>query len=244
VSGASRVVVDLAFDAARADLDLALVAPDGSVVASSTTAASSSEHVDTVVATAGTYALRVFSPDHVMSNEYTGHVAITAATTCASTLACPTPQVCDTGACRSGACTSTASCPAMHLCPSAGPGATTSTCGAACTVNADCRSTEACKWFPEGRACGVHGAGANGAACTTFADCGGQRACLAWPGGACARAGCHADSDCETGTYCVAVAGTNVCALDCSVDATRCHVGLSCRTIVGVSGSSRMVCAP
>ena len=243
VTGASRIVVDLSFDVTRADVDMQLVGPTGAVIASSL-GVTATEHVDATVTTAGTYAVRVFSLDRVMSNQYLGTVTLTAATTCTSTLSCPSGQVCDAGACRSGSCTSVSMCPAMHLCPDAGPGTGASTCSAVCALNADCRSTEACKWFPEGRACGLRGAGANGATCASFADCGGQRACLAWPGGSCARAGCATDSDCVVGTFCVAVAATNVCALDCTTDATRCHTGLSCRAITGVGGTARHVCAP
>ena len=242
-AGAAEIVIDIHFDVARADIDLELVGPSGAVIASSL-GTTGTEHIDTTVSTAGIYAIHVFSLDDTMSNDYAGTATTTAVTTCTATLSCPTPQVCDSGRCRSGTCTTSAMCPATHLCPDAGPGTGASTCGAICALNADCRSTEACKWFPEGRACGVHGSAANGATCTSFADCGGQRACLDWPGGYCARARCTADSDCETGTFCTVVAGTNVCALDCTTDATRCHAGLSCRSITGVSGTARHVCAP
>lgn len=243
VLGASRVVIDLTFDIARADVDMELVGASGAVIASSL-GTTDTEHIDARVTTAGTYAIHVFSLDTTMSNDYLGMVTVTATTTCTSTLGCPTGQICDTGACRSGTCTSVSMCPATYLCPDAGPGTAASTCGATCTVNADCRSTEACKWFAEGRACEVHGSGANGATCTSFADCGGQRACLDWPGGYCARARCATDSDCETGTFCVAIGSTNVCSLDCTTDATRCHAGLTCRALTGVGGTARHVCAP
>lgn len=244
VAGASRVVVDLSFDGSRADVDLELVGPSGTVIASSL-GTGATEHVDAMVTTAGTYAIHVFSLDDTMSNDYGGTVALTATTTCTTTLGCPAGQVCDAGACRSATCTSASSCPSGYLCPDAGPGSGASACSAPCTVNADCRSSEACKWFPEGRACGARGAAANGATCTSFADCGGQRACLDWPGGYCARAGCASDSDCETGTFCVTAAGgTRVCALDCATDATRCHTGISCRSVTAVSGATRQVCVP
>lgn len=244
IASASRVVVDLVFDAGRADVDLELVSPTGTTVASSL-GTGDTEHIDTMVTAAGTYALHVFSLDETLSNDYLGTVALTAVTTCTTDLSCPSGQVCDAGACRSGSCTAVSSCPAAHLCPDAGPGSGASTCSASCTVNTDCRSTEACKWFPEGRACAARGSAANGATCTSYADCGGQRACLDWPGGYCARAGCASDSDCETGTFCVAAAGgVRVCALDCTTDAARCHAGISCRSITGVGGASRRVCVP
>jgi hypothetical protein len=242
VAGASRVVIDLSYDNARADVDIELVGPTGTVIASSL-ATTGTEHIDATVTTAGTYALHVFTLD-TGTNDYTGTVAITAATTCTSTLGCPSGQVCDRGACRSATCTAASSCPSGYLCPDAGPGTGASSCAAPCTVNTDCRSTEACKWFPEGRGCAARGTGANGATCTSFADCGGQRACLDWPGGYCARARCASDADCETGTFCVAVGGTNVCSLDCTTDVTRCHTGLACRAITGVGGTARHVCTP
>jgi hypothetical protein len=243
-TGAAHVVVDLTFDLARADVDMELVGASGTVIASSL-GTTDTEHIDAMVATAGTYAIHVFSLDTAMSNDYLGMVTVTARATCTSTLGCPAGQICDTGACRSGTCTTASMCPATYLCPDAGPGTGASTCGASCTVNGDCRSGEACKRFPEGRACEAFGTGANGASCASFADCGGQRACLDWPGGYCARARCMADSDCETGTFCVTVAGgTNVCSLDCTTDATRCHAGITCRAITGVGGTPRHVCAP
>ena len=244
VTGASRIVVDLTFDLARADVDLELVGPTGTVIASSL-GTTDAEHVDATVTTAGTYAIHVFSIDSAASNDYLGMVTVTATATCTTTLGCPAGQVCSAGVCRSGTCTSASMCPPMHLCPDAGPGTGASTCGAVCTVNSDCRSTEACKWFPEGRACGLRGAGANGGTCASFADCGGQRACLDWPGGYCARAGCASDADCETGTFCVTAAGgTRVCALDCTTDSTRCHAGITCRAVTGVGGAARHVCIP
>ncbi len=242
ITSGSRIVVDLLFDGARADVDLELVGPTGTVLASSL-GVTDSEHIDFTVSTAGTYALHVFSLE-AASNDYLGSVMVTRTSGCTATIQCPVGQVCSAGACRSGGCTSLSMCPAMHRCPDAGPGTGPSTCGAWCSTNGDCRSAETCKWFPEGRACEVHGAGANGATCATFADCGGQRACLDWPGGYCARAACTSDADCESGTFCAGVSGLNVCALDCATDATRCHAGLACRTITGVGGASRRVCAP
>jgi hypothetical protein len=244
VTGASRVVVDLTFDLARADVDMTLVGPTGTVIASSL-GTTDTEHIDAMVTSAGTYAVHVFSIDTARSNDYLGMVTVSATAGCTTTLSCPSGQVCASGTCRSGACTSVSMCPSLHLCPDAGPGTGPSTCGAVCTINSDCRSTESCKWFPEGRACELRGAAANGATCTTFADCGGQRACLDWPGGYCARAGCATDADCETGTFCVTAAGgARVCALDCTTDATRCHTGITCRAVTGVSGAARHVCVP
>jgi hypothetical protein len=223
-------------------VDLELVGPTGTVIASSL-GTTDSEHIDRTVTTAGTYSLHVFSLESA-SNDYLGTVMVTPTSGCTATIECPTGQVCAASMCRSGSCTSLSMCPPLHLCPDAGPGSGASTCGARCSTNGDCRSAEACKWFPEGRACELRGAGANGATCTSFADCGGQRACLDWPGGYCARAGCVTDADCESGTFCASISGVNVCSVDCATDSTRCHAGLTCRSVTGISGASRRVCAP
>jgi hypothetical protein len=242
ITGASRVQIEVTFDAVRSDIDIELYGPTGSVIASSR-GTSDLETIDTMVTTAGTYALRVFgfSPE---SNSYLGMVTVTAATTCTATLACPAGQVCASGVCRSDDCTSAAMCPPMHLCPDLGPASGASACGTSCVSNADCRAFEGCKWFPEGRTCAERGAGANGGACSTFRDCAGQRACIDWPGGYCARAGCTTNADCETGTFCVARGGINVCALDCAADSTRCRSGYTCASVGDRGGASRRVCVP
>jgi hypothetical protein len=243
VTGASRVQIDVTFDGMRSDIDIELYSPAGTVIASSR-GTTDLETIDTMVTTAGTYVLRVFGFT-AESNTYLGMVTVTGATTCTTTLECPSGQVCGGGVCRSDDCTSVSMCPAMHLCPDPGPSTGSSDCGQSCVSNADCRTFEACKWFPEGRACGTRGASANGAACTSFRDCGGQRACLDWPGGYCARAGCTTNSDCETGTFCVSHLGINVCALDCATDTTRCRSpSYTCRSANDRAGASRRVCLP
>jgi hypothetical protein len=243
VTGASRVEIDVTFDSARSDIDIELTGPTGTVIASSR-GTSDLETIDTMVTTAGTYVLRVFGFT-AESNSYLGQVTVTGSTSCTSTLACPAGQVCSGGTCRSNDCTSVAMCPASHLCPDPGPSTAASDCTATCAISADCRSSEACKWFTEGRACGERGAGSNGAACSSFRDCGVQRACVDWPGGYCARAGCRTNGDCETGTYCVAHMGVNVCALDCTTDTSRCRSpSYSCASVTDRGGASRRVCLP
>ena len=243
VAGASRLELIVTFDAVRSDIDIELFDPAGVRIATSA-GTTDTETIDRMVTTSGTYVLRVFGFT-TMSNTYLGEVIVTPATTCVSTLACPAGQVCAAGACRADDCTTVSMCPTAHLCPDPGPGAAASDCGATCTVNGDCRSTEACKWFTEGRACGERGAAANGAACASFRDCGGQRACLDWPGGYCARAGCATNADCETGTYCVTHMGVSACALDCATDSSRCRApSYMCRTLPDRGSTSRRVCAP
>ncbi len=243
ITGASRVQIDVTFDGARSDIDIELFNPAGTVIASSR-GTSDIESIDAMVTTAGSYVLRVFGYTEE-SNSYLGQVTVTSASGCTSTAACPLGMVCASGSCRSDDCTSMAMCPPSHLCPDPGPSTAASDCSASCTVSADCRTGEGCKWFPEGRACAVRGAGDNGAACSSFRDCNGQRACVDWPGGYCARAGCTNNGDCETGTYCVARGGVNVCALDCTTDTSRCRSpSYTCRFVVDVGSVSRRVCVP
>ncbi|MDQ3034200.1 MAG: hypothetical protein M3Y87_17460, partial [Myxococcota bacterium] len=164
IAGASMVHVEILFDSGIGDLDLELQGPDGARIRAST-GVGDTETIDAMVSAAGTYYVRVYGFS-MAANTYLGEVTVTPVTTCTTTSACATGQVCDAGACRSDACTSSAMCPSMHICPVYGPSGAARHCGYTCGVNSDCRSTEACKWFPEGRACGVRGAGANGAACS------------------------------------------------------------------------------
>lgn len=243
ITRASRVEVTVTFDAARSDIDIELFDPAGTRIAMSA-GTTDTETIDRMVTTSGTYTLRVFGYS-AESNLYLGEVVVTAASTCTGTLACPAGQVCDAGSCRADDCTTMAMCPAMHLCPDPGPSTAASDCAAVCTLNTECRSTEACKWFATGRACGERGTAANGAACTSFRDCGGQRTCLDWPGGYCARAGCTTNADCETGTYCATHMGVSACALDCAADSSRCRApSYTCRSLTDRGGTSRRLCAP
>jgi hypothetical protein len=244
VTGASLLHVEILFDEMIGDLDLELQRSDGTLIDSST-GITGSEVIDVMVPSAGTYYVRVYG-FMMAANTYLGEVTATPVTTCTDTITCAIGQVCDGGTCASDACTSTASCPPMHLCPTYGPASAARHCGDACTVNADCRSAEACKWFPEGRACGVRGAGANGAACASATECGGQRACLPWSGGYCARAACRTNSDCETGTYCVDVSGTRACVIECESDPMRCRTAESyaCRSVTDAAGTPRRACVP
>ncbi|MBZ0118809.1 MAG: PPC domain-containing protein, partial [Sandaracinaceae bacterium] len=240
VTGPSRIEATLIFTHAMGDLDLELYAPDGTLAGYSR-GITDEESIGIDVGTAGTYALRVLGYGGA-GNQYLGMVTLTARSGCTTSRDCPTDRVCSAGTCIPGACTGT--CPAMHTCSTGGPPPAANWCAMACTVNADCRSTEACKWFPEGRGCGARGSAANGDACATLADCGGQRACLSWPRGYCARAGCTSNSDCESGTYCVAQGGLNVCAKSCVVEDCREADGYTCAFRPTLGGTDRFVCVP
>lgn len=244
VGGASAIHVEILFDAEIGDLDLELQGPDGARIAISE-GIGDTEAIDATLPAAGTYYVRVFgfSSD---ANTYVGEVTTTPITTCTATRECASGEVCDASACRSGVCTADAMCPAMHLCPTYGPASATRLCGATCTVNSECRTTEACKWFPEGRACAARGAGANGAACADAAACGGQRACMPWTGGYCARAGCRSNADCESGTFCVSVMGVSACVLECESDVERCREaeGYACDFVDDVAGTLHLACVP
>jgi hypothetical protein len=243
VAGPSTLVATIVFDARAGDLDLELYSPEGAVLAASR-GVTDTETVRADVA-AGRYTLRVFGYGGGAA-DYLGEVMVTPRTACARSLDCPEGAVCSGSSCVPAACTSAATCPPAHLCPVPGPVTAGRMCAPTCTVNTDCRSTEACKWLPEGRACGRRGAGANGAACGSYADCGGQRACVAWPGGYCARAGCATNADCESGTFCVAVGAQRVCALGCrsSADVCRLAAGYACASLPDAAGAAQLVCVP
>lgn len=244
IAGASMVHVEILFDSRIGDLDLELQDPAGTRIRAST-GVGDTETIDAMVSAAGTYYVRVYGFS-MAANTYLGEVRVTPLSTCGATRECATGQVCASGTCRSDVCTSASMCPSMHLCPVYGPASATRHCGATCSVNADCRASEACKWFAEGRACGVRGAGANGAACADAAACGGQRACMPWRGGYCARARCATNSDCESGTFCVSVMGTNVCVLECESDVGRCREseGYACDFVDDTGGTLHLACVP
>lgn len=240
VSGANRAEILLLIDDSTQDLDLELRGPSGTVIASSR-GVTDTEEIDALLTASGTYAIGVlgFLQD---SSDYIGNLTLTAESGCTNDDACPIDEVCDGGSCVDRACTFGGTCP-DGPCPNPGPGIA-SECGASCSVNADCRSGEACKWLPEGRYCGRTGSGANGDACTDFTDCGGQRGCVDWPSGTCARAGCTSNSNCESGTFCVSVDFEQpVCARDCS-SGYICRSGYRCATQDDQGGSSRRVCVP
>lgn len=245
VNEPSTLDIYLVFDGNAADLDLELYGPDGTLVAQSRDV-TDTESIAIQVAGTGTYTLRVYGFD-AGDDEYLGGLTVTPSVTCTTTLDCPRGTLCDSGACiEIPTCDSSAACPTEHLCTPLGPVPAASVCSASCSVNADCRSGEACKRHDAGRACGRTGSGANGDACDTFEDCGGQRACHGWSGGYCARLGCTDDGDCESGTYCASVEGQNVCTLSCvaSDDVCRLSEGYRCNFRETISAGSRFLCVP
>ena len=251
VSSPGALEATLLLDPGAGDLDLALYGPSGALVAEST-GITDTETIREDVTETGTYTLRVFG-FLGEGGDYIGDVDITASSGCTNSAECPTDQVCAGSPmrCGPGACTEDSDCPSGHICPPTGSGTRSSVCGEACTVNRDCKTSEACKWFSRGRYCGERGGAANGAACSSYHECGGQRACLAWSGGYCARAGCTSDADCETGTLCVGSSvgssTVNVCAVDClwSDDICRLSEGYTCSIATGVASSSlEFVCLP
>jgi hypothetical protein len=242
LTGPTQIDASIAFDHGTGDLDLELYGPTGMLVDSSRSIRSV-ETISVPVTDAGTYTLRVFGFRDA-AGDYTGTVTLAAMAGCTSSNACPIDEVCGSGVCRDRTCTTTGTCPSGYGCPDAGPGSGASECGAPCTYNSGCRSSEACKRFPEGRYCGRRGSGANGAPCADFADCGGQRACLDWPGGYCARAGCASNADCETGTFCVNAGSLSVCAVDCWASDSICRSGYSCDVHTDLDGFIQFACVP
>lgn len=245
VTAPSQVQVDLVIGETGQDLDLELRDPSGALVGSSRST-TDEESIDVRVTTSGRYTVGVLGFLGA-SSDYLGSVTIGSATGCTTSRDCPIDSVCGSGSCVPRACTAGGStCPSGHICPTFGPG-TSSQCGASCTVNSDCRSSEACKWYPQGRYCGVRGSGGNGDACANAAVCGGQRACVPWPGGTCARAGCTRNADCETDTYCVrdTALGYNVCARSCWTSDDECRsTGYSCDVQSDIGGDTQLVCLP
>lgn len=243
VASTSRVIITVVADG-LAVVDFELYDATGTLVTGSSDVGGTLT-IDRTLAP-GRYAVRIYG----YMNEgdlYLGEIRLSSAgPSCTGTGDCAAGQVCSVGSCTPDDCTPGASarCPAMHLCPDPGPSSLPSDCVAECLVNADCRASEACKWFAEGRGCGERGAGALGASCSSFRDCGVQRTCVEWPGGFCTRAGCTRNSDCESGTYCANLGGVRACALDCAGSPGRCRTGYTCRSVADIGGTTRNVCAP
>lgn len=242
MTGPGRIEALVLFDHSMGDIDIALHDPSGTRLRSSVTS-TDDEMIAVDVAGGGTYALRVYGFGLSAGNDWIAEITRSSGSSCSTSLMCPADTVCDAGMCRDDRC-STGTCPAMHTCVAGGPIPAAPRCGAACTDDAGCRTEQACKYFPEGRFCGRRGSGNNGDPCASFASCGAQRACLPWTGGYCARAGCTTNADCETGTWCVAHGGQNVCALSCVSLPCRESEGYSCDFEPTLGGTSRFVCLP
>ncbi len=244
VSSPTGISITMTFDDSMGDLDLELYGPTGTLVGSSR-GTTDIETIEMDLFETGTYTIRTYGFGTGFG-DYLGEVRFTSFSGCVRSSECSSGEVCESGSCRSDACTFDTDCPTGHICPAPGPSAAVSHCGEECRVNSECKSTEACKWFAEGRYCGARGSGQNGEACSDFGDCGGQRACLDWPGGYCARAGCTRDADCETGTYCVNEGGDNVCAVDCwsADEICRLSEGYRCGVKTDVDSFLQFVCIP
>lgn len=246
MSGPGRIEITVIFDNSTGDVDIELYGPTGARLAQSA-GTGDTETINTTVAGSGTYALRVRLYSGNNSGGWAGEIRRSFGTSCTDTSACPSGTVCNAGSCVNETCTSMSMCPPGHLCPTTGPTGATRWCADGCTVNADCRTGEACKWYVEGRGCGRTGSGANGDPCTNATACGGQRTCVGWPGGFCARARCTSNADCEGGTFCIAEGGINVCAVDCPTledDPCRYGEGYDCQYRPTLGGSSQWVCVP
>ncbi|MFK7987405.1 MAG: hypothetical protein AB8I08_15395 [Sandaracinaceae bacterium] len=229
----TRVTLTLSHD--RGDLDAELRAPDGVTVIALASTGGLSETLVAEVTGGGRYTFRVFSAG-TEASPYTGALEVEEMSACAATPECAAGDACESGTCVDAACTDTASCPAAHVCA-------VGQCSPTCSVNADCRSSEACKRSFQGRVCGARGSGVNGAACVDFTDCGGQRECVAPSlGGFCARVGCSTNSECETGTFCVGDASLSICSIACTPG--TCRDGFACTLIATLEGPSEAVCWP
>ncbi|MFT5357009.1 MAG: hypothetical protein ACI9KE_004239 [Polyangiales bacterium] len=244
VTSPAQLDITLNIVTAGEDLDVRLLSPGGTTIATSI-ARGSMETISQRVTEAGTYMVAIDGFQMDTSN-YMLTVDEAMTSGCATSLECPLDQVCsDDGTCTSRVCQFTFSCPANYGCPTPGPG-TESECGSPCARNGDCRALEACKWFPQGRFCAKRGGGSDGDTCSDFSDCGGQSSCLDWPGGLCARAGCTSNSDCATGSFCFEDnTGENVCAPNCTESDTQCRPsGYDCSLEPTLGGSLEFLCIP
>jgi hypothetical protein len=242
VPSAGQVSLVLASMSPDADLDLVVYGPTGAVAASGETAGDEEVSWQAVQ---GMHYVRVFGfladmGDYLLEATFVGHAG------CSTHMQCPIGTVCGQGSCTDGYCLAVSDCPQGYGCPVPGPVDDLSMCGAPCTTNSNCRAEEACKFFYEGRFCGLKGTGANGAPCQVFSDCGGQRACIPWPKGYCARDRCTKASDCESGTYCVPVLGVGACVVDCWPSDSICRLsdGYMCDLLPDITGTQQFVCVP
>lgn len=234
--------VELVLAGGNADLDLIVYGPSGSIVAAGETPGD--EEV-TWNAVAGKHYLRVFG---YMGDfgEYILEVTGSGSTQCTNDLGCPIGTVCKGGVCVDSYCSAASTCPSGYECPVVGPSGGLSMCGAPCTVNGNCRPEEGCKYFYEGRYCGLKGSGANGAPCQAFFECGGQRSCIPWPKGYCARDNCKSALDCEAGTFCVPIDGVGACVVSCWASESACRLadGYICDQLPDITGDYQLVCVP
>ncbi len=230
----------IVFENSKGDLDLGLADSQGFLLAASATD-QDIEEISGILPDPGSYILLVTGHQDA-ETDYIGSLTLSPVSGCSSSSDCGEEMVCDQGVCVDWSCQSNAECPTDHLCVKLGPDSNAKVCAPTCSVNRDCASSEACKRFPEGRACGKTGSGQNGDVCLDFRSCGGQRACLDFPDGYCARAGCTTESDCESGTHCVPLEGMNVCARGCA-DVT-CRFFYECADAVDTASNDQIVCAP
>lgn len=224
------------------DLDLQVYGPTGNLVAIGET--EGDEEVS-FVSNPGVHIVRIKGYQDA-SGDYLLAVEISEEATCSTDLQCPSGTICDGSACVDAFCSPPNGCPSTHLCPVPGPGGDVSVCGFLCSKDADCRDEEACKWFFEGRACGLTGSGGAGDPCEAFFDCGGQRSCVPFPGGYCTRDNCSTSADCESGTHCTVVDGVGICALDCWISDNVCRLseGYVCDLVDDTEGQNEFVCLP
>ncbi|MDX9722284.1 MAG: hypothetical protein RBU37_16190 [Myxococcota bacterium] len=230
------------FDANEIDIDLELYGPDDAFIVGAWNDGDT-ESLIQALATPGVYKLAIV-PYGSGEAEYVGMVELSELGDCANTKDCPLFNVCSGGECVSDSCQEQAQCPSAHVCAKAGPSSNFGYCSASCTSNTQCRDTEACKWFVEGRGCGQAGTGQNGDACSFFENCGAQRTCVAWTGGYCARVGCQSNADCESNTFCSSVAGLNVCVRRCGGAEPPCRLaeGYACTELSVVGGGQDQGC--
>ncbi|MBM4387544.1 MAG: pre-peptidase C-terminal domain-containing protein, partial [Deltaproteobacteria bacterium] len=130
-----------------------------------------------------------------------------------TSLSCQKGYVCDfeKKECVFDFCYETYDCPSGYVCID-------TYCVDSCENNGGCRIDYACKWFPEGKFCGVKGEKKTGEPCNSFAACADERVCyFQEAGGYCAVVGCYDSYDCPLDAWCTDQGGT-FCAKECSGD--------------------------
>jgi hypothetical protein len=240
---AGKVSLTLAGGEDDVDVDLQVYGPSGAIVASGETFG---DEFVSWTASPGVHFVRVFGWQG-STGPYLIELDVAGLSGCSSDFACPSGTVCfGAEGCGDAFCSSSSQCPNNYICPFPGPVEDVSLCGAPCTSNTQCRADEACKYFYEGRYCGVRGNGQNGAPCEAFFDCGGQRSCVPWPGGYCARDNCSTSNDCEGGTHCVPIDGVGACVVDCWSSDSICRLGegYACDALPDIDGDTQLVCVP
>lgn len=205
---------------AGADLDMDLLAPDGSLVAASR-GTGPEEWLVVDLREDQPHQLRVFAFDQGDAT-YELTIEREPLRACASSTECSADESCIDGLCARLLCTRNADCPVGSICPLVARSQEQRTCLESCREDGDCRDGDRCKQFFEGAACFAEGTGTTGTMCESTAECGGARTCVDWPDGHCAIAGCDRAGTCNDDGSCAVVDGRALCVETCWISNDEC----------------------